>query len=161
MNNKKLTMENTQEYINAISEQRHLHNIGGPSSRIRSEKITSSIFDSETLKTQSEIHSLNIPNEVDDIEEWVISLYETNAFFDWEQIEAKIKLPTVRMLVLPAKITDRKSISRYEMFRSAVILSKCNSNFYAPDSPMIFTRNRLNRNIELIKINLNSYYGMD
>lgn len=162
LNNKKLTMENTQEKINNTSKQRHLFNTGGPSSRVRSEKIRSSMFESEELKMQSEIHSLDIPKKITDIEKWVISLYGPSLLFDWDHVKAELKLPAVRMLIIPTATLDlRYSVSRFEMFRSAVILSKCSKNYYSPDSPMIFTRNRLNRKIELIKINLNNYYGVD
>ena len=155
-------MENTHEKITGPAGQRHLSNTGGPSSRVRTEKITTSIFESEELKTQSEIHSLDIPENVTDIEKWVISLYRPSLSNDWEPVIAALKLPAVRMLVLPAEMSSvLQSESRYQMLRSAVILSKCSSNYYSPDSPMIFTRNRLNRKVELIKINLKSYYGMD
>ncbi len=154
-------MNSTQETINGPAGQRHLLNTGGPRSRVRSEKITSNIFDTEELKTHSEIHSLHIPENTTDIEKWVISLYEPGVLFDWEHVKEKLKLPAVRMLVVPTDIKVESSTCRYEMFRSAVILSKCSRNYYTPDSPMIFTRNRLNRNVELVTINLSTYYEMD
>ena len=154
-------METIQEGINDHDWIPYLFNTGGPRSRVRSEKISSSIFESENLMTQNEVYSLTIPQHVTDIEKWVIALYGSNHFINWDHVLRELKLPTVRMLVVPSdNFYLMHSVAKKEMFRRAVILSKCSSNFYSPDSPMIFTRNRLNRTVELIKINLNGYYEM-
>jgi len=141
---------------------RNLNNTGGPRSRVRTEKISASIFDSEQMKLQHERHELIVPQEITDIEEWVITLYHPRAFTSWEDIAGRLKIPTVRMLVVPVESSAKKNkVSKLKMLRSAVILSKCNKNYFQPESPMIFTRSRLNRSIELIQLNLEQYYEMD
>ncbi|NCC73584.1 MAG: hypothetical protein EOM06_09315 [Sphingobacteriia bacterium] len=142
--------------------QRNLHNTGGPRSRVRTEKILASIFDFEQMKFRYERHELIVPLEITDIEEWVISLYQPRIFTGWNNIVAGLKLPSDRMLVVPVESSPQLlKNSKLKMLRSAVILSKCNRNFYLPDSPMIFTRSRLHRSIELIKLNLDQYYEVD
>jgi hypothetical protein len=108
------------------------------------------------------MHALDIPSYVTDLEEWVRSLYKPKLFSNWGDLALELALPSVSMLVVPTDSpTNINIISRFDMLRTAVILSKCNANRYVPDAPMIFTRNRLERKVELIKINLNSYYELD
>ena len=155
-------MTNTIEKFSGKGSQKNLFNYGAPMSRARCENIKSCIFDAEGIKAQHEIHALKIPADVTDIEEWVRSLYKPKLFSNWRDLTAELELPAVSLLVVPAdSLTNHNISSRFEMLRSAVILSKCNTNRYVPDSPMIFTRNRLEREVELIKINLNTYYELD
>jgi hypothetical protein len=154
--------KDTSEKNTGSSGLNHLSNTGGPHSRVRSENIKSSLFEGKGLKAHHEIHALTIPPAVTDIEKWVYDLYKPNRFSSWEAIEAELKLPAVSMLVVPAGNRLNPPIySGLHMFRSAVILSKCNANRYVPDSPMIFTRTRLERNVELIVLNLHTYYELD
>jgi hypothetical protein len=153
---------NTIEKISGKGCQKNLFNMGAPRSRARSENIKSSIFDAHDLRAQHEMHALDIPSYVTDLEEWVRSLYKPKLFSNWGDIALELALPSVSMLVVPTDSpTNINIISRFDMLRTAVILSKCNANRYVPDAPMIFTRNRLERKVELIKINLNSYYELD
>jgi len=145
-----------------LSGQRHLHNSGGPRSRVRTEKLSLSIFDVKQMKSQHEVHELSIPQNITDIEEWVLTLCEPTTFLGWDDLATKLNLPKGRLLVAPiVGPSNRVKVSKMDMLRSAVILSKCNKNHYLPDSPMIFTRSRLHRRVELIKLNLNQYYELD
>lgn len=155
-------MENLSDPSFIQSGQRHLHNIGTrpPFRRL---KLSTSVFDIPALQSSHEIHELMVPDSISDIEQWVISLYPPKKFEGWDRFPADLKLPSHRLLVVPVSNEDDKQrkTTKLERLRSAVILSKCNKNFYLPDSPMIFTRNRLNRKIELIKLNIDQYYEVD
>ncbi len=142
--------------------QRHLHNTGGPRSRVRTEKISLSIFDVKQMKSQHEVHELNVPPKITNIEEWVLTLCEPTSFVSWDDLATKLNLPKGRLLVAPiVGPSNRVKGLKMDMLRSAVILSKCNKNHYLPDSPMIFTRSRLHRKVELINLNLHQYYELD
>jgi len=155
-------MENAEKTNTGRAGQRHLFNTGGPRSRVRTEKISSCIFDGKEGRAHHEIHAVTIPQGVSDLVEWVRTLYKPKVFVEWEKVLDELELPAVRLLVVPVDMLSvPKRPSKRQILRSAVILSKCSNNYYSPDSPMIFTRNRLDKKVELIKIDLNSYYGMD
>ena len=139
-----------------------LNNIGGPYLSVRSETVSSSMFTGKTLIQKNEYHSFSVRKDAKDIEKIILRLCEKLGWKTAESAAKKLKLPSEKLLVIPkgpvhsANKTDLK-----KLLRSGLILSKCSENYYNPDSPMIFTLNRLHRNIELIKININNYYEMD
>jgi hypothetical protein len=139
-----------------------LNNMGGPMSRARTEKINSSLFDHPGMDISREIHFLDVPGLEKDLEKCYLSIARKLHWNSWEEALSNLKLPTGRWLIFPAGdiLTPPRSLLTIRL-RSAVILSKCNKSHYSPDSPMIFTRSRLERKIEMIRINLNGYYEMD
>ncbi|CAN5385716.1 hypothetical protein BH10BAC5_BH10BAC5_25780 [soil metagenome] len=155
-------MEKLQFKIGQYSGQKNLHNTGGPRSRVRTEKIRSSIFESKEFIAHNEIHSLKIPAKITNIDSWILAISKR---LGWNSLETAIpflNLPIERLLVIPINMPENElRNSDIKIIRSAVILSKCSNNYYCPDSPMIFTRNRLDKKVELIKIDLNNYYGVD
>lgn len=154
--------ESNRRITAVLSAGRHLHNTGGPRSRVRTEKLSLSIFDVKQMKSHHEVHELNVPPNITNIEEWVLTLCEPKAFVGWDDLAAQLNIPDERMLVIPfVSPHHTQNYTKMDMLRSAVILSKCNKNHYLPDSPMIFTRSRLHRRVELIKLNLNQYYELD
>lgn len=155
-------MDNVTDPSSIQSGQRYLHNVG-PCMTRRRLKLSASVFDIPALQFSHEIHELMVPDSISDIEQWVISLCQPKKFEGWDRLPVDLKLPSHRLLVVPVSNEDDKQrkTTKLERLRSAVILSKCNKNFYLPDSPMIFTRNRLNRKIELIKLNIDQYYEVD
>jgi hypothetical protein len=139
-----------------------LNNSGAPMSRTRLEKISSNIFSDQHLKSHSEIISFNDFTYKHDIEYTLLKMAETIGCKDLESAIIYLKLPVERLLILPkADIKQTNEWGVHKLLRNALILSKCNKAYYTPDAPMIFSKNRLDRSIELIKINLNSYYGME
>lgn len=151
------------ENISGQGCQKKLFNSGAPMGRHTVVKaIQSSIFNAGNLKAMQEIHEVKIPDHINDIEKWVRSLYEPKVFSDWDELKDELALPDISLLIVPAGMGPlRDTISRSEIFRSAVILSKCSATRYTPNSPMIFTRSRLERKVELIKINIENYYELD
>lgn len=74
----------------------------------------------------------------------------------------KLDLPAGRRLIFPLKsIDEQEDPSPGVVLRNAVILAKCNNCNYLPDSPLIFSRTRLERKLELVSINLTAYYELD
>lgn len=110
----------------------------------------------------SEIFHLEIPADVIDIEQWLLGISHQLNWPDLEEATQHIVLPKNRLVVLSAN-EKQPPLSQLpiDILRNAMILSKCSGSFYNPDSVMILTRNRLNRCVELIKINLENYYAVD
>jgi hypothetical protein len=42
-----------------------------------------------------------------------------------------------------------------------LVLAACGENIYHPDNPLIFSDKRMNRQIELKRIQLNEFYDVD
>lgn len=151
------------EQKNVSLESRDLYNTGGPSSRTRTENISSSIFYSKKSKSKSDRYYFVLPANTFDHEELLIKIANKFGWHNFNDALKELKLPKERLLVIPSKSNsnDRKNTYSKLNLKNALILSKCNQNFYNPDSQMIFTEKRLTRVVELIKVNLESYYGMD
>jgi len=139
-----------------------LNNMGGPRSRARTEKIKSSLFDIPGIGSTREMHMLDVPLEVVDIGNWLLALAHVLNWNTLEEALPHLDLPAGRWLIFPSQGSPApfKSLLTRQL-RSGIILSKCNKSHYCPDSPMIFTRSRLERKIEMVRINLNGYYEMD
>ena len=139
-----------------------LNNMGGPLSRVRTEKIASSLFDHPGIEIFREIHIWEVPLWEEDLEKYYLSIARKLHWNNWEEALPCLNLPAGRWLIFPASDNLKPANSLLiRKLRSAVILSKSSKSHYSIESPMIFTRKRLERNIEMIKINLNNYYELD
>ena len=154
-------MTDSQDNFRETAGSSRLNNMGGPQSRSRKEKINSSLFDQPGMTLSRELHYVNIPAGCSDIEEWLLSIARGLNWDGWNEALPRLQLPPCRQLVFPAgDMPSQDASSAAGLLRSAVILSRCSKSHYAPGSPMIFTRGRLERKIEIIRINLNGYYEM-
>lgn len=139
-----------------------LNNIGGPHTRVMTETVSSNIFTNKYLKVKNESLVFSVKQNKPDVENLILRLCKKLGWKNAEIAAKKLKLPAEKLLVIPnGPVPAVNTIDPKKLLRSGLILSKCNENYYNPDSPMIFTVNRLHRNIELIKININNYYEMD
>jgi hypothetical protein len=139
-----------------------LHNTGGPRSRVRTEKVNMRLLESGGLVTGNERCRVALPPQTEDLERWALTMALNLNWSSLEVAAQKLKLPTVQHLVIPEPDHQLKGKqSQKERLRCALILSKCNKNYYMPESPMIFTRSRLERSVELVTINLDAYYELD
>ena len=139
-----------------------LNNVGGYSSRVRTEKICSNLFDHPGIGLSHELHSLDIPDGIGDIEEWLLDIARGLNWNGWDETLPNLQLPVTRGMIFPSEqILGSVNLSFAKILRSAVILSKCNKSHYTLSAPMIFTRSRLERKIEIVRINLDGYYEMD
>lgn len=148
-----------QEYY---IHQNRLNNAGGPSSRAMEQPVKAIFPEKMSIADMTQSCSLIIPSKQQDIEDWLVSLAKRSGWSGlWEAIQ-NLDLPTGKMLLSPMEMMfsslpmDDKTI-----LKSALILARCNDHYYIPDSPLILTRNRLNRSVLLMKINLKQFYGLD
>lgn len=126
------------------------------------ENIETGIFDCELVMTYSEAFSLYKDYRNVDFEDLIRSIETPENLRDWKHLKNRFHLPAERLLVVPVSYVEMKEeTDDFHQLRTAIILSKCNNNFYLPDGPMIFSHHRLERHIKLVKINLNGYYEMD
>jgi hypothetical protein len=160
---KKFKMNRTMiENIFGAGGSDTLNNAGGPGSRIRSEKITSSFAEILNLAEERTGLALMIPPEIFDVEEWLINEMENLGWTSSEEAAGDLLLPGEKMLVHQSIGAPANSgLTGRSLVRTALILARCNESFYVPGSPLIFTRKRLNRSIDLIKINIKSYYELE
>lgn len=133
----------------------------GPRSVVKTEKVNESIFQDACHISHIENISLSIPDGVLDLEKWMMDLMHDCGYKDWYEAERDLQLPQKTMLLFPAQLESVLPIEKKLMLRTALILSKSNTNRYWPNSPMICTQNRLNRSVRMIEINTNEYYGLD
>jgi hypothetical protein len=151
-----------QERFQRTGVTSRLNNSGGPSSRVRTEKISSSLFDQPGICRSRELFMLDIPVDVNNIEIWLLSIARQQGWKSLEEALHHLQIPAGRRLIFPVEnIATTCKLSKIGILKSAIILSKCNKSFYIPGSPMIFTRSRLERKIEMLMINIEGYYEMD
>lgn len=139
-----------------------LNNIGGPHTSVRTETVSSNIFTNKCLKVKNESIVFSVKQNKRNIENLILRLCKKLGWKNAEEAALKLKLPAEKLLVIPiGPVPEVNTVDLKKLLRSGLILSKCSENYYNPDSSMIFTLNRLNRNVELIKINFNNYYELD
>ena len=139
-----------------------LNNTGGPRSRTKSLQITSSYTENPNLAEDNTALSLLVPQGQSDIENWLTKQAIKMGCKSLADAEKKLSLPGERMLVNQSGEGKPKgNLKAHDLIRTALILARCNDSFYLPGSPLIFTRNRLNRSIQLIRINIKNYYELD
>lgn len=152
-----------REYEHApCTEGKHIHNMGGPRSRTRTEAIRKFYWETEGISDTLGPFKVFIPPQIQDMEKFLISSARVEGYHNWDDIHARIALPEKKMLVVPCEKDISESFFRGSKFlRSALILSKCNGHIYDPGSPCIFTHTRLAREIKLIDINMENFYGVE
>ena len=145
-----------------------LNNMGSPRSRIRIEKIRSVFLDSKTDVVATCQYEIHVPENLNDLEDWVLRLGKKIGLKNWQEIDNSIYLPKEKFIVVHSSSLfsridlERKNIDSIpEVISNAILLSKCNSVFYLPDGPRIFSRIRLERIVRLIKIDNNKFYELD
>ncbi len=139
-----------------------LNNSGGPRSRVRSEKISTDIFEESCIVQQQDSFYFSVPESVTDVEDYLNEMACLAGYENLKTAFKNIPIPDCRLLVVPLDSPgEAETAPMTGLFRNALVLSKCNLHFYNPGNPMIFTKQRLHRNIKLIKINISEYYGMD
>ena len=157
---KKLSLKE-EELILGIKRAGKLYNSGGPNSRQRTEPIQSDFLDTSGTHRNSEIYRLSIPEDITDIEAWLV---EHVLSFGWNTLDEairKLPVPTNRMMAFAVKDEEPQSMNSLDIVLNALILAKTNDSCYNPESPLIFTKKRMNRTIKLVEIDINKYYELD
>jgi len=140
----------------------HLQHTGANRSRTYRIEVKSSLLDNEAMTYPAlELHPGILPEAVD-YEDWIMDMANKLAYDNYWIAAQRLNLPTERMLVFHVEPKCPGAPFYSDSYlRDLLILSKCNSIYYLPDSPMIFTEKRLNRHIRLLNIKLKTYYEMD
>jgi hypothetical protein len=154
-------MNETQTHtVNGASHL--LHNIGAPMSRIQWVHASANLLKNCNALAAEQSISLALPENLQHPKQWVEELAAQLGLHNWEAIVKAVILPAEKWMVQPLSILDDTvETGAMEQLRAALILSKCNSHLYIPDSPAIFTRSRLHRSIRLVRIQTSQYYDLD
>lgn len=138
----------------------HLMNTGGPYSRVRSEKIKSSILDrfGDPFSTNTSV--IMVPQEVlreidfDHPQDWVA-----------HQIQSLSSPPVVPTQRCTYKVRLdyrlQEPLTKDQILTNILILGKCNDYHYDPHHLFIPTLKRLSRIIQLITFKTHAFYELD
>ena len=138
------------------------NNTGGPRSRVRSEPIKESFLTDKENAEEMGCYYIDLPEDIDDIELWLLNLSEGIGWHGWQEIDTNIILPLEKLIVFPVQENNiQMDVSVEGIIKAAILLSMSNQYCYLPDGPRIFTKSRLNRNIMLLKINIDKFYELE
>jgi hypothetical protein len=97
-------------------------------------------------------------------EEYLLSLIVKQGWKDFEEARVRLNLPDKRHIVVDCKEKVGFVFSGIDdklVIRNMLVLAACGENIYHPDNPLIFSDKRMNRQIELKRIQLNDFYDVD
>lgn len=136
---------------------------GSPPSRLRTEHLSSRMD-----KVIAGIPGLTgirfpIPNKEIDIHAHIQKLIRNVGFSNLDEAIAGMNLPGNRLMAIqkncgavkPKKLTARQQL------RNAIILGKTGCLLYDPSLPPVFTRRRLERELDYITFKINDFYELD
>jgi len=106
---------------------------------------------------------VQVPEDVEDIEAWLLSLVIKEGYLSLKELFLHVDLPEKEAVVLQEEtgISNSGNQEPIDIIRNIIILSRCNHAGYTPGSPMILTRKRVNRCVNLVTINLKAFYELD
>lgn len=138
-----------------------LHNSGVGRPRNREERIRGNfLLESNTIASVTSLH-INLPGNIVDVEDWLKGLLRLAGWKNIEEAISHVPLPNKRLMAFPVKAIAPMPLNHREWIHQALILAKTNEVCYHPGAPLIWTRKRMHRNIQLIDINLDKFYGLD
>ena len=97
-------------------------------------------------------------------EEYLLSLIVKQGWKDFEEARVRLNLPDKKHIVVDCKEKVGFVFSGIDdklVIRNMLVLAACGENIYYPDNPLIFSDKRMNRQIELKRIQLNEFYDVD
>lgn len=137
-----------------------LHNIGGPISRRKSEKIRSSITRQSPLARQTLTLSVELPPGTDDLHAWLADMARQRGFKSLDEAEKALALPGKRLIARILNPTTDGTESQ-DTLRNALILARTGMGHYHPGGTRLLTRRRLERRIQLTEIDTDAFYDLD
>lgn len=139
-----------------------VHNMGGPRSRSREEKVNSDFLADNKLEHDAmDLYFFSCPEGADP-ESILLDLGEIIGLHGWKEINRTIGLPDKKLLVRPLnENVSGEDLSPAIVLRMAMVLARCNALWYLPDGPAIYTRSRLQRRIRLVEFNTEDFYELD
>ena len=133
----------------------------------KTDKVDADLFEKGTAGSELDENILpvyvNVPEDVEDIEAWLLSLVKKEGYRSLKELFLHVDLPEKEAVVLQDEIGISKTGNQetLDIIRNIIILSRCNLAGYTPGSPMILTRKRVNRCVKLVTINLKAFYELD
>jgi hypothetical protein len=139
------------------------HNSGGPRSRMRIEPIRSAYLENPGLDCllHQERIQFQLPCPCPDIRGFLLKKFKREwGLTHWQDIYRAAPLPSEPFLVLPAPEIGKRDSAPFSLLH-ALILARCNAFSYRPQGDFIFTEQRLNRRIYLLKLNIPQFYALE
>ena len=156
-----------KEHLNFPAADNHLHNSGGPGSRIRTEHIKSTMEGIKTIQPVG-LLEIDIPEGIIDATEWLECVAREAGFASLPEAAAAVTLPQESALTKILTKAERKegdpvppARPALEIIRNACILARIGNRLYDPGFPPVFTIRRLNRKIILIDLPVTDFYELD
>jgi hypothetical protein len=97
-------------------------------------------------------------------EEYLFSLIVRQGWHSLEEAKSMVDLPTESHIVVDCKEKVGfvfSGINEKLVIRNMLVLAGSGENIYHPEQPLIFSDKRMNRQIELKRIELNEFYDLD
>jgi hypothetical protein len=105
----------------------------------------------------------DLPEQVVDLDSWLRQTFNLGEV-SWSELSDSLQLPSHRLWQIPPGEIIPQPLpppSGELRLLSALMLARCNSYGFDPHSPYIFTRNRLQRKIQLIHLSAKDFYELD
>jgi hypothetical protein len=97
-------------------------------------------------------------------EEYLLSLIVKQGWKDFYEAKVRLNLPDKKHIVVDCKEKVGFVFSGIDdklVIRNMLVLAGSGENIYHPEQPLIFSDKRMNRQIELKRIELNEFYDLD
>lgn len=146
-----------------IADDSLLHMGGSQESRLRTEKLSSKM-DSVLIGVPGLIGvRFPILHKELDLNERIRMLLKKEGFDGIDAAVKALQLPDCRLMAVHSsnQPASRVRLSAREELRNALILGKTGMLLYDPHLPPVFTRRRLERELDYITINTKDFYELD
>lgn len=97
-------------------------------------------------------------------EDYLLSLIVKQGWHSFEEAKSMLDLPKERHIVVDCKEKVGYAFSGINeklVIRNMLVLAGSGENIYHPEQPLIFSDKRMNRQIELKRIQINEFYDLD
>jgi hypothetical protein len=125
--------------------------------------LSRNYFKTSGLGTLFPLLRCTLPSPKQDIETWLRTRYGLGDIA-WQDLSASLQLPNFPLWQIhPSEIFPKPLPPplQIDALGSALMLARCNAYGYDPESPFVFTRKRLEREIHLIHLSTSCFYGLD
>lgn len=133
-------------------------NSGGPSSRTRVERVTSSLLGRDTGQVRCpRLYRLGLRFAADltppDPVDYLTRLLAAHGHLDPEALRGRFTIPPIRLLALPfsgpEEGLDVATAPPHQVLEQALLLGLCTRHLYDPARPVLWTTASLGRKLEL------------
>ena len=146
-----------------LADDNLLHMGGSQESRLRTEQLSSKM--DSVIVSVPDLIGVRFPilNKELDLNERIRMLLKKEGFDGLESAVKGLQLPDCRLMAVHSsnQQANRVRLSFREELRNALILGKTGMLLYDPLLPPVFTRRRLERELDYITINTRDFYELD